>query len=338
MIRRLTGGAIETRVVAAVAGTGAYVPSGVVANQDLMQRLEVDDAWIVERTGIRERRQSAPHESTSTLGIAAAKRACEASGIPPEDVDLVICATVTPDYLTPATASLIQHGIGAERAAAFDISSACTGFIAGLQVSHAFIAAGIHQNILLVGAETMTKFVNPNDRGTSILFGDGAGAALLTPRAKGQGLLYCKVYSDGSRAELITLPAGGSKLPATRQTVDDFKHCWRMDGKAVFKFASTAFSDLIEEALAACQLDREDIRLIVPHQVNRRIIEAGMKKLGLPIERCQLNLERFGNTSAASVPIALDEAIGLGRVGPGDLVLFVAFGAGLTWGVSIMRL
>ena len=322
-----------------VRGTGAYVPERVLSNHDLEKMVETSDEWITQRTGIRERRIAADQESTSDLGLSAARKALGESSLHPEDLDVVILATITPDSPCPASAVYLQRELGAVKAAAFDLNAACTGFVYGMAVGSGLIAAGIHKNVLVVGAETLSRVVDFTDRDTCILFGDGAGAAVLSRAEEGSSSEVLDHYlrSDGDGWELIHIPGGGARMPASAQTVEDRLHFLKMKGREVFKFATRSLVELLERVLERNQLNAKDLDLVIPHQVNYRVIEAALRKVPIPQERVFLNLERYGNTSAASVPIALHEAVTAGRLKRGDLVLLVAFGAGLTWGYNLVR-
>jgi 3-oxoacyl-[acyl-carrier-protein] synthase-3 len=323
---------------AAIAGTGSYVPDGVLTNADLERLVDTSNDWIVERTGIHERRVAAAGETTASMATIAGRRACQNAGLDPAELDLIIVATVTPDHVFPATACLVQGALGARRAGAFDLEAACSGFLYGASVATAMISAGLYRNVLVVGAETLSRIVDYTDRGTCILFGDGAGAAVFSRSTGDSGVLHSRLASDGAQAGMLQLPAGGSKLPASIETVAARQHYMQIEGRKVFKFATTTFIDLVQEAMRVCELRPEDVGLIVPHQVNERIIEAAIGKLGLPREKFFINIARYGNTSAASVPIALDEARRQGRLRPGDHVIMVAFGAGLTWASLVARM
>jgi 3-oxoacyl-[acyl-carrier-protein] synthase-3 len=323
---------------AAIAGTGCYLPERRLTNADLERMVETSHEWIVERTGIHERRIASPEETTSSMALAAARKALAEARLDAGELDLIVVATVTPDYPFPATACLLQAALGAHRAGGFDLQAACSGFLYGLGLASGLIASGQARNILLVGAETLSRIVDYKDRGTCILFGDGAGAAVLTAASDGRGVQLCKLAADGSMAEMIRVPAGGSKQPASAETVAARLHYMQIEGRKVFKFATTAFIELVEEAMRVCELSRDDVSLIVPHQVNARIIDAAIKKLDLPPDKIFVNIDRYGNTSAASVPIALDEARRQGRLKPGDTAILIAFGAGLTWGSAVVRL
>jgi 3-oxoacyl-[acyl-carrier-protein] synthase-3 len=323
---------------AAIAGTGSYVPARVLTNAELETLVDTSNEWIVERTGILQRRIAAENESTSSMAIEAARRACQNAAFNPQDLDLIIVATCTADYPLPATACLVQDALGARRAGAFDLEAACSGFLYATSLASAAIGSGQHRNVLVVGAETLSRIVDYKDRGTCILFGDGAGAALFRPNVEGAGVLHCKLGADGGQAQMLRVPAGGTKLPPSAETVAQRLHYLQIEGRKVFRFATTVFIELVEEAMRACNLAKEDVSLIVPHQVNERIIEAAIKKLDLPPEKFFVNIQKYGNTSAASVPIALDEARRQGRLRRGDVAILLAFGAGLTWGSAVVRM
>ena len=334
----LDGSHMASRIRATIAGTGSYVPSRVLSNAELTKMVDTTDEWIVERTGIRQRRVAADDESTSTMAARAAARACEDAGISPSELELIIVSTITPDHVFPATACLVQHAIGAKRAAAFDLQAACSGFLYGTHQATALIESGRHANVLVIGAETLSRIVDYTDRGSCILFGDGAGAVVFARGADGRGVMHSAMAADGSDPMSMCVPAGGSKLPASMATVNERRHYIHLEGRKVFKFATSVFIRLVDEAIAACGLSRDDVAMVVPHQVNQRIIEAAIRKLGLPREKFYVNIDRYGNTSAASVPIALDEARREGRIGAGDIVIMVAFGAGLAWGATVVKM
>jgi 3-oxoacyl-[acyl-carrier-protein] synthase-3 len=323
---------------AAIAGTGSYLPAGVITNADLERLVDTSNQWIVERTGILERRRAAEHESTSTMAIEASRRACSQAGLDPGELDLILVATCTPDFLLPATACLVQGALGAKRAGAIDMEAACSGFLYALSFASATIAAGQHRNVLVVGAETLTRIIDYTDRGTCILFGDGAGAAVLRPNVEGAGVLYTKLGADGEQSQMLRVPAGGSKMPASPESVSQRLHYVQIEGRRVFRFATTTFIELVQDAMRSCRLSKDDVALIVPHQVNERIIDAARDKLDLPAEKFFVNIQKYGNTSAASVPIALDEARREGRLKRGDIVILLAFGAGLTWSSAVVRI
>jgi 3-oxoacyl-[acyl-carrier-protein] synthase-3 len=320
-----------------ITGVGSCVPDRVLSNADLERMVETSDEWIVTRTGIRERRIAADSQTTSDLATEAARRAMASAGVSAQQIDLIIVATITPDMPFPSTACLVQHRLGASRAAAFDIEAACSGFVYALDIASHFIAAGTHQTVLIIGAEKMSSVVDWTDRNTCVLFGDGAGAAILQHRPDSKGLLTTCLGSDGGKASLLELPAGGSACPASVQSVAAGRHFLRMDGKETFKSAVTSMVSATHEVLQRCQLRIEDIACIIPHQANQRILSAVAERLGATPQQVFSNVERYGNTSAASVGIALDEAVRSGRIRRGDLVLLVVFGAGLTWGASILE-
>lgn len=322
-----------------VSGTGSYVPQRRMTNRELEKLVDTSDEWIVQRTGIRERRIADREDATSDLATRAAEAALKAAGLGPQDVDCIILATVTPDTYMPAGAVYVQRALGANAAAAFDISAACTGFVYATTIGTSLIRSGVYRHVLVVGAETLSRFVDFTDRNTCILFGDGAGAAVLSRAEAGMTARVMDSFlrADGNGADLIELPGGGSRQPPTHESVDKKQHFLRMQGKEVFKFATKSMVELIEAALERNRLLPEDLNFVVPHQVNHRIIEAALKKIDIPLDRMILNLERYGNTSAASVPIALDEAVATGRLKRGDYVLLVAFGAGLTWGYNLIK-
>jgi len=322
-----------------IRSTGAYVPERRLTNLDLERMVDTTDEWIVQRTGIRERRIADPTEATSDLALRAARIALERAELRPENLEAIILCTVTPDTYMPAGAVYIQRALAAQCAAAFDLSAACTGFIYGVAVGSSLIRSGVYRHVLVVGAETLSRFVDFTDRNTCILFGDGAGAAVLS-RVEGESpsrIVDNYLRADGNGASLIEMPGGGSRMPPSHDTVEARQHFLRMEGKEVFKFATKSLVELIETALARNNLSPEDLALIIPHQVNYRIIEAALKKVAIPQDRMFLNLERYGNTSAASVPIAFHEAVSRGCLKRGEHVLLVAFGAGLTWGYNLLR-
>jgi 3-oxoacyl-[acyl-carrier-protein] synthase III len=316
---------------------GSYVPERILSNADLEKMVDTTDDWIMSRTGIRERRLASPEEATSDLGTKAALVAMQRAGVTAEQIDLIIVATITPDMGFPATACLVQRKIGARRAAAFDLEAACSGFIYALEIGQQFIMSHTYQTVLVIGAEKLSAIVNWQDRNTCVLFGDGAGAAILQNRPHAHGLLTVCMGADGNKSGLIAMPGGGSLHPASMQTVVSRLHYLHMEGKEVFKNAVTAMCTAAEEALRRCEVDISQIHCIIPHQANRRIIDAVAQRLGAKPEQLFINLEKYGNTSAASVAIALDEAVQAGRIQRGDLVLLVVFGAGLTWGAAVIE-
>jgi 3-oxoacyl-[acyl-carrier-protein] synthase-3 len=306
-----------------------------MTNDDLARIVDTNDQWIRERTGIRERRIARENDFPSTLGTSAALRALSVANLKPSDLDLIICATSTPEHLFPATACLIQDNLGATRAGAFDLLAACTGFIYGLNMAAQSIRSGAIKNALVVGTETLSRFVDWTDRNTCILFGDGAGAFVVQASEQPGGILSAVMHSDGSGGNLLTLPAGGSRHPATEATIREGRHYIYMDGREVFRFATKVMASSTEEALRAAGLAKDDVSVIIPHQANFRIIDAAARGLKLPIDRFVINVDRYGNTSTASIPIAAVEAVERGRVKAGDKVVFVGFGAGLTWGALV---
>ena len=320
-----------------ITSVGSYVPERILTNADLSRIVETSDEWIVTRTGIRERRMASENEFTADMAARAALRAMEDGRISPEQIDLIIVATITPDMPFPATACLVQHKIGAKRAAAFDIEAACSGFIYALEIGQQFIMSRTHETVLVIGAEKLSSIVDWTDRNTCVLFGDGAGAAILQHRPEAHGLLTACMGADGTQAELLCMPGGGSRCPATAESVKARLHHLRMDGKETFKNAVTAMHTAAQEALRRCEIDISRIKCIIPHQANRRIIDAVSERLGATPEQVFINLDKYGNTSAASVAIALDEAVRQGRIQRGDLVLMIVFGAGLTWGAAVIE-
>ncbi len=315
-----------------ITGWGMSVPEKILTNDDLSKMVETNDEWIQSRTGIRERRIASEEQSSASLATEAALRALEMANLKPTDLDLVIVASSSPEHIFPSTASLVQDRIGATKAGAFDLSAACTGFIYALNMGAQAIRSDSLKNVLVVGTETLSRFVDWTDRNTCILFGDGAGAFILQADERPGGVLSAVMHSDGSGGDLLTLPAGGSKQPANAATVRDGLHFIQMDGKGVFRFATRVMARATKEALEKAGLELEDLDLVVPHQANMRIIDAAARGLKLPIEKFMVNLDRYGNTSTASIPIATVEAFESGRLKPGDKVVFVGFGAGLTWG------
>ena len=320
-----------------ICGWGKAVPQRVLTNDDLAQMVDTSDEWIRARTGIGERHIASDGETTFSLALQAARQALEVAGLKPSQLDLIIVATVTPDHAFPATACLVQDGLGATSAAAFDLSAGCTGFVYGLSVAADLISAGAYGNALVIGAETLSRITDWSDRATCILFGDGAGAVVLRANGADGGVLSTILGSDGSGGDLLRLPAGGSREPASHRTVAEGLHYLTMRGREVFRFAVRTMPAATRQVLEQAGLDLSDLSLIIPHQANQRIIEASMRSLKLPPEIVFSNLERYGNTSAASIPIALCEAAEQGRIQRDDLVVCVGFGAGLTWGAAAIR-
>jgi len=299
--------------------------------------VDTSDEWITSRTGIRERRIAAPDEFMSPFATRAAEAALSAAGIPASDLDLVICATVTPDMPIPATACIVQDNLGARNAAAFDLSAGCSGFLYGLTVADRFLASGAYRNVLLIGAELLSKYCDWQDRSTCVLFGDGAGAVVLTGGDGPYGVLATTLRADGKLADFIYVPAGGTREPASERTVAERRHFIRMRGNETFKMAVRSMEESAREVLNQAGMEPADVNLFIPHQANRRIIDAVGSRLGLRDDQVYVNIERVGNTSAASIPLALDEAVRKGRVSKGDALLFAAFGTGLTWGAALCR-
>ena len=320
-----------------ITAVGSYVPERVLTNAHLEKMVDTSDEWITTRTGIKERRLAAPDQVTSDLAAQAALRAMERAEISADQIDLIIIATITPDMLFPSTACIVQQKIGARRAAAFDIEAACSGFIFGLEIGQQFIMSRTYDTVLVIGAEKLSTIIDWTDRNTCVLFGDGAGAAILQNRPNAHGLLTACMGADGSKADLLSMPGGGSRCPATAESLAAKLHYLRMDGKETYKNAVTAMCTAAQEALRRCEMDISQIKCVIPHQANRRIIDAVGERLGIRPEQLFINLEKYGNTSAASVAIALDEAVQEGRIQRGDLVLLVVFGAGLTWGAAVIE-
>jgi len=315
-----------------IAGMGYYVPPHVLTNFDLEKMIDTSDSWIVERTGIRERRLASREVSTSDLAREAALACLKDAGVSPVDIDLIIVASASPDHLFPATACLVQHAIGALNAAAFDMEIGCTGFIYALATGTQYVASGMYKNVLVVGAECLSRLVDWTDRTTCCLFGDGAGAALLAEGQPGEGILGFHLGVDGSGGNLLSLPAGCARMPASKDTLEKRLHHIHMEGKPVFKFAVKIIDSAVTKVLEKCGRSPEDIGVLIPHQANLRIIESACARFGIPRERVMVNIDKYGNTSSASVPIAMCEALAEGRIRKGDLVVLVAFGAGLSYG------
>ncbi|MDA0839211.1 MAG: ketoacyl-ACP synthase III [Planctomycetota bacterium] len=322
---------------ASIAGVGKYLPPKVLTNHDLSKLVDTSDEWIVRRTGISERRVADDGVAASDLALPASQHALEHAGMTPEDLDLIIVATATPDMVMPSSACVLQEKLGAKNAGGFDLSAACTGFVYAMAAGEGFIASGVAKNVLVVGSECLTQNIDFTDRTTCVLFGDGAGAVVLKPADGEREILYTFVKSDGSGANLIEIPAGGSRMPSSHETIDNRMHYLKMNGQEVFKFAARTFQSLVHDSLTACGLTESDVGLIVPHQVNTRIVDQAAKGLNIPKEKIFLNLHKYGNTSAASVPIALAEAVEEGRLSKGDILILIAFGSGLTWGSAVVR-
>jgi len=321
---------------AGILGTGSYTPSRVLTNFDLEKMVDTTDEWIRTRTGIVERRIADPDVATSDLALPAAQAALEQAQVDVSDIDLIMVATVTPDTIFPCTASILQQKLGV-KTAAFDILVGCTGFVYGVAVAGEMIASGAYDHILVIGAETLSRIADWEDRSTCVLFGDAAGAAVVGPVPEGRGILSYSLGNDGTNADALKIPAGGSRLPASAETVANRLHYLTMNGPEVFKFAVRSMTESGEEVVSRAGLTMKDIDLVIPHQANLRIIDAAAKRLNIPYERFVCNLERYGNTSAATIPLALDEVHREGRIKPGDLILLSSFGAGMSWASMVLR-
>ncbi len=319
-----------------IAGTGMYVPDRVLTNDDLARMVDTSDAWIVERTGIRERRIAAPEQASSDMALIACQRALDMAGLEPGDVGQLILATTTPDRILPSCACTVQKQLGATNAAAYDMFAACTGFVFGLGLGRALIGAGVADTVLVVGVETLSRIVDYTDRNTCVLFGDGAGAVVLRACEPGVGLHAVEMHSDGELGEVLEIPAGISRNPASDATVAGHEHYIRMQGKKLYPFAVRSMEEATRRCAEAAGWSPSEIDLFIPHQANLRIIEAVRERLGTPADKVYVNIDRYGNTSSASSPIALDECVRAGRLKPGDKLALAAFGGGATWGASAM--
>jgi len=323
---------------AIIAGTGSYLPEKRLTNEDLSAMVDTSDEWIVQRTGIKERRIAGSHESTATLASHAATKALQAAGLEPKHIDLIVCCTATPEMNFPSTGCFVAASLGLDSTPAFDLSAACSGFLYGLDMATNCVKSGAYKNVLLIGAETLSRITDYKDRSSCILFGDGAGAAVVQRSLDAKrGVLYSSLHADGRGWELIySLP--GSRHPLSESMIAGRQQFMRIKGRDVYKFAVQRFHELLEDAMTKCDLTVDKVKLIVPHQVNLRIIDSAMEKLGIPPEKSYVNIDKYGNTSAASIPIALDEAIRSGKLKQGDVVVFVAFGAGLCWANAVVRI
>lgn len=329
---------MNEKIKAGFLGTGSYLPDKIMTNKDLEKIVETSDEWIVTRTGIKERRVAAEGQFTSDMAAEAGKKALAAAGLKPSDLDLILVATITPDMPTPATACFVQSKLGAPQAAAFDVSAACSGFVYGLSIAKAFVESGVYKNILLIGAEKLTTFIDWKDRGTCVLFGDGAGAAIIGPIRDGNHeILSTYMSANGNEADLLKIPGGGCRMPSSLHTVEQRLHTLKMEGKEIFKIAVRVMSEAALEAMKRAGITLDQVSLLIAHQANGRIIQAIGERLEIPSEKVFMNLDRVGNTSAASVGIALDEAVSTGRIKKGDYVVLVAFGAGTTLASSVVR-
>jgi 3-oxoacyl-[acyl-carrier-protein] synthase-3 len=322
---------------AKIISIGSYVPDKILSNHDLEKLVDTSEEWIIERTGIKERRIAAPGQAASDLALEASKAALSDAGIKPRNIDLIIVATATPDMPFPSTACILQDKLAARNAAAFDVSAVCSGFVYGLSVAEAYIKSGQAERILLVGTDVFSKFMDWEDRTTCVLFGDGAGAVLIEPTEGESGILSTDIHSDGKHQDLIMLPGGGSIEPPSAKTIEKKRHFIKMKGNETFKIAVKTLEKLVVDTLKKNNLKLSQLSLLIPHQANMRIIKATAKRLGLPMERVFTNLEKYGNTSAASVPMALDEAVRARLVREGDYVMLEAFGGGLTWASALIK-
>lgn len=320
-----------------VTGWGKAVPNKILTNHDLEEMVDTSAEWIVSRTGIQERHIASSHETTATLAMNAARVALQPTTLDPVDIQLIIVASASPEHIFPATACLVQDSLGAVNAGAFDISAACTGFIFALNMAAQAIRSGSLENAVVIGAETLSRIVNWEDRNTCILFGDGAGAFVLQASEIPGGILSCVMRSDGSGGDLLSVPAGGSRMPTTQETLDKKLHLIQMNGREVFRFATREMVTATREATQLAGLEMDEIELIVPHQANKRIIEAAARGLRVPMDRIMMNIEKYGNTSSASIPLAVCDAMDQDRIHPGDHLVLVGFGAGLTWGALVME-
>jgi 3-oxoacyl-[acyl-carrier-protein] synthase-3 len=320
-----------------IISTGSYLPEKALTNLDLEKMVETSDQWITERTGIKERRIVNGNQAASDLAYEASKVAIERAGRSAEDIDLIIAATITGDMPFPSTACILQDKLGAKNAAAFDINAACSGFLYSLYIADGFIRSGMHKRILAVGTEVLSTITDWEDRTTCVLFGDGAGAVIVEPTEEDRGIISMSINSDGSYWELLHMPAGGSKQPASRKSLDNKLHYIKMKGNETFKFAVRTLEDLVLKLLEENKLVPSQLSLLIPHQANLRIIQATADRLGLPMDKFLINIDKYGNTSAASIPIALDEAVTTGRVKDGDYILLEAFGGGLTWASALIK-
>jgi 3-oxoacyl-[acyl-carrier-protein] synthase-3 len=324
---------------AVVAGLGTYVPQKVLTNQDLEQIVDTSDEWIVSRTGIKERHIAEPGETTSMMAAKASVRALADAGLVAEDLDFIVCATNTPDTIFPSTAARVQHQLTSKPIPGVDVQAGCTGLIYGMEMASALIQSGSYRNVLVIGADKLTSITDYEDRTTAVLFGDAAGAFVLQGREDtDRGILASYLQADGRGEDLLVQPAGGSKLPASAETVAARQHYLKMNGREIYKFAVHQMTSSLKKAMEACNLTAADVKLVVPHQVNQRIIDSATEKMGFPKDKVFVNIDRYGNTSAASVPLALDEALRAGACGPGDWIIMVAFGAGLTWASATVKL
>lgn len=322
---------------AAILGTGHSYPEGILTNAELEKMVDTSDEWITSRTGIKQRRKAAPGEYTSQFAVRAGRQAIERAGLQPEDIDLILCATVSPDQILPSTGCIIQAELGANKAAAMDIVAACSGFLYGLTIADTMIRTGQSKRALVIGAEVLTQYVDYTDRGTCILFGDGAGAAVLGAADGDRGILATRIRSDGRYLEQLYSPGGGTRRRPTAETLAAGDHFFKMKGNELFKVAVRSMGDISREVLEDAGLSADEVKLFIPHQANQRITDAVGRNLGVENGRIYSNIAMHGNTSSASIPIALDECVEAGRISPGDLVLLASFGGGVTWGGVLIR-
>jgi len=327
----------EKDVRVMIAGTGSYLPERILTNAELEQMVDTNDEWIRTRTGMRERRIARPDEATSDMAAAAARLALADAGVSAADLDLVVIGTSTPDMLFPSTACLVQSAIGAGQALCFDLSAACSGFLYSLETARALLQSGLYRNALVIGADKMSAVTDWSDRGTCILFGDGAGAVVLQPTVTHRGIMATVSGADGSLGDLLMIPGGGSRMPATASSVAEHQHTVKMAGNNVFKHAVRCMTEAGQAALAKAGLTAADVKWMIPHQANMRIIQAISERVSIPMDRIVVNLDRYGNTTAATVPVALDEAVRDGRIQRGDVLLIVVFGGGFTWGSMVLE-
>lgn len=325
------------KVNAGILGTGHAYPEGILSNADLEKLVETSDEWITSRTGIKQRRKAAPGEYTSQFAVRASRQAIESAGIDVKDLDLILCATVTPDQILPATGCLIQAELGADKAAAMDVVAACSGFLYGLSLANSMIRDGQVKHALVIGAEILTRFVDYTDRATCVLFGDGAGAAVLGPVEEDRGILASRIRSDGRYEEQLFAPGGGTKLGSTAETIANGDHFFKMRGNELFKVAVRSMAEISRDVLNEAGLTADDVKLFIPHQANQRITDAVASKLNVEEARVYSNIAQHGNTSSASIPIALDECVTAGRIKKDDIVLLASFGGGVTWGGTVIR-
>lgn len=320
-----------------IIGTGSYIPDNTLTNEDISKIVETSHEWIVSRTGIKERHIVSENQTTSDMALIASERAIENSGLEKKDIDLIIVATMSPDKYTPATASILQSKLGIKNIPSLDITAACSGFVYGLNISKGFIESGIYKNILLVGAEAMSRIVDWEDRSTCVLFGDGAGAVIISRVSSDEGILTVELGSDGDGEENLDIPVGGAKTPLDEKNILDRKHYLQMNGGEIFKFAVRKIPEISENILEKNGLKIEDIDYLIPHQANIRIIDSATKKLGIEKDKVIINLDKYGNMSAASIPVAIDESVRNGKIKKGNLLLALGFGAGLTWGATLIK-